>query len=165
MRDLYNIIVSDIMHNKHKFRIQILLFLFRLCNFFHDSSYKKMLFPLFVFYRFYSELLCCIELRPGTKVGSPLIIDHGFGIVVNQNAVLGDYVHLRHGVTIGVRNARQQDEKVSPQIGHNVSIGCNVSILGEVNVGDGCVIGAHQLVIKDIPCGAVVKGIHAASSI
>ena len=65
-------------------------------------------------------------------------------------------MHLRHGVTIGVRNNNQERMQISPVIGDNVSIGYNVSILGQVKVGDNCSLGAHLLVLHDIPANAIV---------
>lgn len=150
MKQLLKEISLDFKFNKHKLRIRLLLFLFRLCNHLNNSYLKIIFLPFFVFYRFYSEWICSVELRPGTKIGAPLIIDHGYGIVINKNAELGDSVHIRHGVTIGVRNNKQELDKVSPKIGNNVSIGCNSSILGNITIGDNVFIGAHSLILNSI---------------
>ena len=41
-----------------------------------------------------------------------------------------------------------------PMIGDDVVIGYGASVLGPVRVGDHAVVGAHALVIKDLPAGA-----------
>jgi putative colanic acid biosynthesis acetyltransferase WcaB len=156
MKRLYDAIRLDINHNPYKLRIVILLVLFRVSNHFYSSRFRLIFFPLFILYRFFSEWLCSIELRPGTHVGAPLIIDHGYNIIINKNASLGSHVHLRHGVTIGVRNNAQEKLKISPVIGDGVSIGCNVSILGQVRIGDHTSLGAHLLVLSNIPANAIV---------
>ncbi len=43
-------------------------------------------------------------------------------------------------------------------IGNDVWIGENVKIVGEVNIGDGAIVGAYSVVAKDIPPYAVVVG-------
>lgn len=43
-------------------------------------------------------------------------------------------------------------------IGNDVWIGCNVSVLRGINIGDGAVIGANTLVNKDVPPYAIVVG-------
>lgn len=43
-------------------------------------------------------------------------------------------------------------------IGHDVWIGCNSVILGGVNVGNGAVVAAGSIVIKDVPAYAIVAG-------
>jgi serine acetyltransferase len=78
--------------------------------------------------------------------------------VINKNAKLGKGVHLRHGVTIGVRNMAQQNLGVSPVIGDNVEFGCYVSVLGDVKVSENVKLGAHSLVLRDVGPGEVFMG-------
>lgn len=47
------------------------------------------------------------------------------------------------------------------QIGNDVWIGCNATILRGVNIGHGAVIGANALVNKDVPPYAIVAGVPA----
>ena len=49
----------------------------------------------------------------------------------------------------------------SCNIGNDVWIGCNVTILRGVRIGDGAVIGANSLVNKDVPPFAIVGGVPA----
>ena len=43
-------------------------------------------------------------------------------------------------------------------IGNNVSLGCNVTIIGGVHIGNNVTIGAGAVVVKDVPDNAVVVG-------
>ena len=45
--------------------------------------------------------------------------------------------------------------------GDNVVIFAGAKVLGSINVGDGAVIGANAVVVKDVPENAVVAGIPA----
>ena len=44
------------------------------------------------------------------------------------------------------------------RIGNNVWIGCNVTIIGGVTVGNDVVIGAGSVVTRDIPAGVIAFG-------
>ncbi len=46
-------------------------------------------------------------------------------------------------------------------IGHDVWIGCNSTILRNIKIGSGAIIGANSLVNKDIPPYAIVAGVPA----
>lgn len=43
-------------------------------------------------------------------------------------------------------------------IGNNVSIGCNVCIIGSIRIGNNVKIGAGSVVIKDVPDNCVIAG-------
>jgi serine O-acetyltransferase len=104
------------------------------------------------------HILTGIDLPCEAKVGRRLRIDHFGGIVVSGDAVLGDDVILRHGVTIGLKNT---NERGAPVIGNRVDIGAGAKILGPIRIGDGAVIGANAVVVHDVPAGAVAVGIPA----
>jgi serine O-acetyltransferase len=92
-----------------------------------------------------------MELSPGARLGRRLFIDHGFGVVIGEDAVVGDDVTLYHGVTLGSRGWWQDGfpARRHPVIGDRVRIGVNASVLGPVVIGDDCVIRAHELVLSD----------------
>ena len=79
----------------------------------------------------------------------------GMGIVVHRRAVIGDNCRISHHVTIGGRSGHYD----VPVIGNNVQIGVGATILGPIKVGDHALIGAHAVVIHDVPPYAVVAGV------
>jgi len=95
-----------------------------------------------------------IDLEEKTVVGKGLRIYHGQGLVVNGNAVVGDFVLLRHNTTIG--NAHHDGG--SPIIGNNVEVGANAVIIGAIKIGDNSIIAAGSVVIKDIPPNCIAAG-------
>jgi serine O-acetyltransferase len=105
-----------------------------------------------------SEILTGIELPCETQVGRRLRIEHCGDIVVSGDAVLGDDVVIRNGVTIGLRRI---GERGSPKIGNRVDIGSGAKILGPITIGDDAVIGANAVVLNDVPPGATAVGIPA----
>jgi serine O-acetyltransferase len=99
------------------------------------------------------------ELCVGVRIGVPFIIRHPAGIVIGGGVEIGSNCILLHGVTIGEKYIREPDG-IYPIIGDNVSIGCNSSIIGKVEVGDFATIGAHTLVLNDVSPGETVVGNH-----
>lgn len=114
--------------------------------------------PILVVYRIVTEWFFQLELPAATKIGKGLIIDHGFAIVINKHAIIGDDCRLRHCVTIGCKLNLDGTQGPSPKIGHRVEVGAGAIIIGDINVGDDAVIGAGAVVTKDVPSGAVVVG-------
>ncbi|MBP3635913.1 MAG: serine O-acetyltransferase [Bacilli bacterium] len=96
-----------------------------------------------------------IEIHPGAQIGKNLFIDHGFGVVIGETAVIGDNVTIYHGVTLG--GTGKEKGKRHPTIGNNVMIGAGAKILGNILIGDNSKVGAGAVVLKDIPedCTAV----------
>jgi serine O-acetyltransferase len=104
------------------------------------------------------HVLTGIDLPCEAKVGRRLRIDHFGGIIVSGDAVIGDDVILRNGVTIGLKRT---NERGAPVIGNRVDIGAGAKILGAIHIGDDAVIGANAVVVRDVPAGAVAVGIPA----
>jgi serine O-acetyltransferase len=104
------------------------------------------------------ESLTGTELPCEAIVGRRLRIEHSFDIVVSGDAVLGDDVVLRNGVTIGLRH---EGRRGSPVIGNRVDIGAGAKILGPIRIGDDVSIGANAVVIRDVPSGCIAVGVPA----
>jgi len=66
---------------------------------------------------------------------------------------------IRHGVTLG--NTGYDDPFGAPTIGNRVQIGAGAKILGRISIGDGAIIGANAVVIRDVPEGTAVGGVPA----
>jgi len=98
--------------------------------------------------------LCDVDID---SVPRGTFFGHPFGISINPGTEIGKNCDIRHGVTLGKVNPEGPAEKIA--VGDNVFIGCNASILGNVRVGNGAVIGAHALVLKDVPENERVKGV------
>ena len=98
-----------------------------------------------------------IEIHPGAQIGPGLFIDHGMGVVIGETAVVGAYVTLYHGVTLGGVSWRK--EKRHPTLGDHVVVGAGAKILGPITVGDYSRIGANSVVVKDVAANSVVVGV------
>lgn len=100
-----------------------------------------------------------IEIHPGAVIGKHLFIDHGNGVVIGETTRIGDNVLIYHGVTLGASG--KEKGKRHPTIKDNVTIGTGAKVLGGFTVGEGAVIGAGAVVLKEVPAGATVIGMPA----
>lgn len=156
--NLIKTIRHDIFVNNRR-RIKFLLILLRVLSVARKNKVSRIIFfPIEILYRIYSEVMLSIEIKPGTQIGSGLRIDHGFGIVINKNAVIGNSCHIRHGVTIGCVMDSEGGEKPSPRLGNNIEIGCQVSIIGDIDIGSHSKICVGSVVISSIPEKSIVAG-------
>lgn len=91
-------------------------------------------------------------------IGRDVVLGYGgLGIVIHQDSVIGDRVHIDQGVTIG-GNAT---EFGVARIGNDVYVGAGAKILGPISIGDDSVIGANAVVLADVPPRCVAVGIPA----
>ena len=119
---------------------------------------RKPFSLLYKVLKVFSEMVTSVELPCEAVVGKRLVIEHAFNIVVSGDAVLGDDVILRNGVTIGLRHRLQRG---SPVIGHRCDIGAGAKLLGPIRIGDDVAIGANAVVITDVPSNSIAIGVPA----
>lgn len=120
---------------------------------------RKPFSLLYKVLKVFSEMVTSVELPCEAKVGRRLVIEHAFDIVVSGDAVLGDDVILRNGVTIGLRHRLRRG---SPVIGNRCDIGAGAKLLGPIVIGDDVAIGANAVVITDVPSNSIAIGVPAS---
>ena len=95
-----------------------------------------------------------VDIHPGAQIGESFCIDHGQGIVIGETTVVGDNVRMYHGVTLGVKRFKEDENghlqkgwKRHPNIGNRVTHYANATILGgDTFVADGSTIHADALI-------------------
>lgn len=125
----------------------------------HRLAHHFYILKLYFLARLVAEIsrwLTGIEIHPGATLGKRLVIDHGFGVVIGETAVIGDDCIIFHGVTLG--GLKFDPVKRHPTVGNKVLIGTGAKILGPILIGDGAMIGANAVVIRDVPAGATIVG-------
>lgn len=98
-------------------------------------------------------------IGPGTFVGPLAVIHsrariqpHGVinsGAIVEHDCELGENVHIAPGAVLGG----------SVEVGDDTLVGLGSRVLPGVRIGKGCIVGAGAVVVRDVPDGAVVKGV------
>src|SRR6478609_9435800 len=102
------------------------------------------------------SILTQSDIAPEAKLGKNLMLPHPNGVVIHEDAVVGDDCMIMQQVTIGMIG----DGEV-PIVGNRVYIGAGAKIIGKLTVGDGARIGANAVVTKDVPPGCTAIGIPA----
>jgi len=97
-----------------------------------------------------------IDINAGAAIGKYFFMDHGTGIVIGETTIIGDYVKLYQGVTLGALSTRGGQHlagiKRHPTIGDRVTIYSNATVLGgETVIGADSVIGGGAFITSSIP--------------
>lgn len=109
-----------------------------------------------------SVALTGADIEFGARIGPGLLIAHSSGVVVGRGTVIGSDVTVFQGVTCGLRNWSAGAGGAYPRIGDGVVLFARASVLGGVRIGDRAVVGAHALVMQDLPDGGLAEGPTAA---
>lgn len=97
-----------------------------------------------------------IEIHPGATIGRFCFMDHGMGIVIGETAIIGDYVTIYHGVTLGAN--RNTKAKRHPTVQDHVLIGAGAKVIGNITIESYAKIGANTVVSKNVPEHTTVIG-------
>jgi len=95
-----------------------------------------------------------IDIHPGAEIGGHFCIDHGTGVVIGETTVIGNYVKIYQGVTLGGLSVDKSkaDQKRHPTIEDYVVIYAGATILGgKTVVGRNSVIGGNVWLTRSVP--------------
>lgn len=136
--------------------------------FFKINKYKNNM----ILYRFYLLRLMMFrdyilykyscEIHP-EAIMKNVIFRHPVGIVMGGGTVIEDNVIIHQNVTFGSSNFEKRGGQMygtyyKQFIRKNTIICTGAKILGDLTIGENCIIGANAVVTKDVPDGATVVG-------
>jgi len=108
-----------------------------------------------------------IDIHPGAKIGKNFFIDHGTGVVIGETTIIGENVKIYQGATLGALSFPKDERgriikggKRHPTIEDNVTIYAEATILGDVVIGKGAVIGGNVWIKESVPPGVTVTSPH-----
>ena len=111
----------------------------------------------------YAHAKTGIDIHPGAKIGKNFFIDHGTGVVIGETTVIGDNVKIYQGATLGALSFPKDERgkiikaaKRHPTIEDNVTIYAEATILGNVVIGKGTIIGGNVWIKQSVPAGVTV---------
>ena len=121
----------------------------------------------------YAHSLTGIDIHPGAKIGSHFFIDHGTGVVIGETCVIGNFVKLYHGVTLGARNFPKDENgrivkgiKRHPNVEDHVVVYPHATVLGgKTVIGKSSTIGANVFLRESIPADSFVTTVGEELSI
>ncbi|HJO92090.1 MAG TPA: serine O-acetyltransferase EpsC [Victivallales bacterium] len=104
-----------------------------------------------------------IDIHPGAKIGNSVFIDHGTGVVIGETAIIGDNVKIYQGVTLGAMSFPKTPDgriikgnKRHPTLEDNVTIYSGATILGDITIGSGSVIGGNVWLTESVKPDSLV---------
>lgn len=106
-----------------------------------------------------NQILTNIDIHPAAVIGRRVFIDHGFGVVIGETAVVEDDVLIYQGVTLG--GVSLIHGKRHPTIKKGAVIGAGAKILGNITIGEYAKIGANSVVVKEVPNCSTAVGLPA----
>lgn len=128
------------------------ILVYRIFRWFHKYKIPAQPFR-FIFERFI-EITCGISIPVAAEIGKGLRIHHFGGIIIHPTTVIGDYCTIYHNVTIGDKGGSGS----AAHVGSNVLFGVGAKIIGEIEIGDNCIIGANSVVVSSVPPDKTVIG-------
>lgn len=107
-----------------------------------------------------------IKIGDNVSIGNNVMVyaseDAGVEIGDNTNIAAQSYlVDMDHGLQKGILIRKQENYASKIEIGSDVWIGANATILKGVKVGKGAVVGAKSLVNKNVEENVIVAGVPA----
>lgn len=103
--------------------------------------------------------LYAIELGNDIELGHGVYFLHSVGTVVGGDAKIGAGCVFLGNNTIGTSGGPG-----APRIGSHTVIAAGARVLGNIDIGENCVLGANSVVVRDVPSGKVAVGIPARIS-
>lgn len=100
-----------------------------------------------------------IDIHPGARIDEYFCIDHGTGVVIGETCIIGKYVKIYQGVTLGALsvNVSMASVKRHPTVEDFVIIYSGATILGgNTVVGHNSIIGGNVWLTKSVPSGSMV---------
>ncbi|MDR1918265.1 MAG: serine O-acetyltransferase [Tannerellaceae bacterium] len=102
-----------------------------------------------------------VDIHPAAQIGRGIFIDHATGLVVGETAIIEDNVSILHGVTLG--GTGKETGRRHPTIRKDCLLGAHATVLGNIVVDEGSVIGAGSVVLHSVPAHSIAAGVPAVN--
>ena len=101
------------------------------------------------------------EIEFNAQIGPGMFIAHPVGIVIGRGTVIGSNVTIFQGVSFVVKGWDPDSITRFPVVGDNCFFFANAVILGNIRIGNDCVVAAQAVVTRDLPSGSLASGVPA----
>ncbi len=103
------------------------------------------------------EITSGISIPAQVQIGKGMRIHHFGGIFIHSDVRIGEECTLYQGVTLGDLGGWGG----VPQVGNRVVIGAGAKVIGDIEIGDDCRIGANAVVNCSVPSQSIAVGVPA----
>lgn len=102
---------------------------------------------------------CYVSLD--ASIGPGLHLPHPTGIVIGAGVTIGANCVLYQQVTLGAARRGDWKKGFYPVLGNDVTCFAGARIIGQLQIGDGAVIGANAVVLRDVAADHAAVGVPA----
>ncbi len=133
----------------------VALTLYRISRWLYGGSLRPLSWLLYTI----NLYLTGADIPPRSSIGRACLLAHANGMIIN--GCLGNRVTLyaRAGIGGGRGEGDVGGGPGVPVLDDDVMVGVNATIMGPIRIGRGSVVGAHAVVIGDVPAYSVVMGV------
>jgi serine O-acetyltransferase len=130
------------------------IFFHRIGSFFYKKNIKLIsrIVDGFIFLIYNSYIPSSCKIGKGTKFAYK-----GISVVIHNRSIIGKNCIIGQSITIGGKDGSLNP----PVIGNNVYIAAGSRIIGDIQIGDNCIIGANSVVNKSFKHNLVIAGVPA----
>jgi teichuronic acid biosynthesis glycosyltransferase TuaG len=110
---------------------------------------------------------CNFNIVGQLTVGNNVLFNNHSTLTCHHEIIIGDDTWFGEGVRLYDHNHNYKQRNIpftqqgytngKIKVGNNVWVGSNTIILKDVSIGDGCVIGANNVIYKSLPKNSIVK--------
>jgi serine O-acetyltransferase len=160
-----DLIQAKIIKESSSFNFFILLYLFlssKTCRIHFFVRLRSSNFLLSLLAKLYLDQFL-IEIGQNTKIGKYFFMPHPRCIIIANNVVIGEHVHISQYVTIGgnfkkIKKLKNGEFQKLPIISNYVNIHPSAVIGGPVTIYEHVIVGANSVITKDVPSNSIVYG-------
>ncbi len=110
---------------------------------------------------YFNKIKHTLDIYYKVKLPEIFLFMHPIGTIIG-NGTFGDFLVIYHGVTVGGKVG----EFKYPQLGTDVTLYANSTLIGDCKIGNQVVIGANTLLMsKEVPSGHLAVGQHPENKI
>lgn len=140
---------------------KLLVFIVRYGMWAQRISFRPLRIVMKTPYRIVDFLFCKLllncDISCDAQIGDGFKVNHPYGIFINGRARIGRNFSCRGQITIGDKG----DVAGCPVIGDDVNVGVGARLIGPIEIGDGCWVGANAVVTHSFPPNSTLAGVPA----
>lgn len=100
-------------------------------------------------------------INGNVEIGAGLQLPHPNGIVIGSGVTIGENCRIYQQVTIGGKNIGDSDHGRMPRIGNNCVLFAGCKVLGDIDLGEGTIVGANSVLTVSTEPHSTYAGIPA----
>lgn len=133
------------------------VFLYRLGSLIHQNNIENKKLALQNLHWIMRECCSC-EIYFNNKIDVGFLVVHGEGTVIGSRNEIGKGFVIHQGCTIGhKKNGMGKPSGAGCVFGNNVKVYVNSTVIGELRIGNNVIIGAHSLILEDVPDNVIIS--------